>query len=48
MALHEIGHLLGLGYSSVRNAIMFPSISSRTTKGLDEDDIQGIRALYNR
>ncbi|KAL6325480.1 hypothetical protein AAG906_023325 [Vitis piasezkii] len=48
VALHEIGHLLGLGHSSVQNAIMFPSISSGVTKGLHEDDIQGIRALYNR
>lgn len=48
VALHEIGHLLGLGHSSVQSAIMFPSISSGTTKGLHQDDIQGIRALYNR
>ncbi|XP_034707583.1 metalloendoproteinase 2-MMP-like [Vitis riparia] len=48
VALHEIGHLLGLGHSSVQNAIMFPSISTGVTKGLHEDDIQGIRALYNR
>ncbi|CBI34985.3 unnamed protein product, partial [Vitis vinifera] len=48
VALHEIGHLLGLGHSSVQNAIMFPSISSGVTKGLHEDDIQGISALYNR
>ncbi|KAG8637951.1 metalloendoproteinase 3-MMP [Manihot esculenta] len=47
VALHEIGHLLGLGHSSVEGAIMFSSISSGTTKGLHNDDIQGIRTLYN-
>ncbi|KAJ0099322.1 hypothetical protein Patl1_21983 [Pistacia atlantica] len=47
VALHEIGHLLGLGHSSVEGAIMFPSISPGVTKGLHGDDIQGIRALYN-
>ncbi|KAK4741563.1 hypothetical protein SAY87_025151 [Trapa incisa] len=46
VALHEIGHLLGLGHSQVANAIMYPLISSGTTKGLNADDIQGIRALY--
>ncbi|KAJ8750016.1 hypothetical protein K2173_013931 [Erythroxylum novogranatense] len=46
VALHEIGHLLGLGHSSVEGAIMYPSIAPGTTKGLHADDIQGIRALY--
>ncbi|KAJ0043134.1 hypothetical protein Pint_19416 [Pistacia integerrima] len=47
VALHEIGHLLGLGHSSVEGAIMYPSITQGTTKGLHADDIQGIRTLYN-
>ncbi|XP_057469449.1 metalloendoproteinase 2-MMP-like [Actinidia eriantha] len=47
VALHEIGHLLGLGHSSVPDAIMFASISSGVTKGLHRDDIEGIRNLYN-
>ncbi|GFS31055.1 hypothetical protein Acr_00g0015390 [Actinidia rufa] len=47
VALHEIGHLLGLGHSSVQNAIMYPTINPGMTKGLHGDDIQGIRALYN-
>ncbi|KAJ0100324.1 hypothetical protein Patl1_22007 [Pistacia atlantica] len=47
LALHEIGHLLGLGHSSVEGAIMFPTFSLGETKGLHGDDIQGIRTLYN-
>ncbi|CAN0924674.1 Metalloendoproteinase 5-MMP [Linum grandiflorum] len=47
VALHEIGHLLGLGHSDIEGAIMYPKIQSGVTKGLHQDDIQGIRALYN-
>ncbi|XVF02363.1 hypothetical protein REPUB_Repub04eG0168900 [Reevesia pubescens] len=47
VAVHEIGHLLGLGHSSVEDAIMFPTISSRTKKvELANDDIEGIQYLY--
>ncbi|XP_006495379.2 metalloendoproteinase 3-MMP-like [Citrus sinensis] len=47
VALHEIGHLLGLHHSSVEGAIMYPSIAAGVKKGLHGDDIQGIRDLYN-
>ncbi|KAE9452860.1 hypothetical protein C3L33_15242, partial [Rhododendron williamsianum] len=47
VALHEIGHLLGLGHSSVPDAIMYASIGQGVAKGLHGDDIQGIKALYN-
>ncbi|XP_050224368.2 metalloendoproteinase 3-MMP-like [Mercurialis annua] len=47
IALHEIGHLLGLHHSSVEGAIMYPEISTGVTKGLHRDDIQGIQVLYN-
>ncbi|WRX12183.1 Peptidase M10 [Theobroma cacao] len=40
IALHEIGHLLGLSHNSIENAIMYPSIVERTSKGLDRDDIE--------
>ncbi|KAG6664659.1 hypothetical protein CIPAW_02G109500, partial [Carya illinoinensis] len=47
VALHEIGHLLGLGHSSVQGAIMEPNIPAGVTKGLHADDIAAIKALYN-
>ncbi|KAI3726055.1 hypothetical protein L1987_65852 [Smallanthus sonchifolius] len=46
VALHEIGHLLGLGHSQFERAIMWSYIPSGAVKGLDSDDIQGIQALY--
>ncbi|XP_042041392.1 metalloendoproteinase 3-MMP-like [Salvia splendens] len=48
LALHEIGHLLGLEHSRVNEAIMFPTFSAGQVKNLHPDDIQGIRALYNQ
>ncbi|KAG9449650.1 hypothetical protein H6P81_009615 [Aristolochia fimbriata] len=48
VAVHEIGHLLGLGHSSVRDAVMYPTIPRGVKKvNLHGDDIDGIRALYN-
>ncbi|XP_057771011.1 metalloendoproteinase 5-MMP-like [Salvia miltiorrhiza] len=48
VALHEIGHLLGLGHSSDAAVIMFPNMGAGLTKDLNANDIQGIRTLYNR
>lgn len=47
VATHEIGHVLGLAHSSVKEAVMYPSLSPRTKKvDLKIDDVAGIQALY--
>jgi len=44
VALHEAGHALGLGHSSVPGSVMYPYYKFST--GLTSDDIAGIQALY--
>jgi hypothetical protein len=46
--VHEVGHVIGLGHSSVTGATMYPSVSScnAANRTLEADDIAGKNALY--
>lgn len=47
VAAHEFGHSLGLSHSDVRTALMAPFYRGYNKAfQLDQDDIQGIQALY--
>lgn len=47
VVMHEIGHVLGLAHSSVKEAIMYPSLSARERRvELKIDDVKGIQRLY--
>lgn len=48
VAVHELGHVLGLGHSRDPNAIMYFGIAPGVIKRvLTQDDIAGIQALYS-
>lgn len=47
VAIHEIGHLLGLQHSDQQQSIMFAFYSDAIDQ-LFQDDIDGIRALYGQ
>jgi predicted Zn-dependent protease len=44
VALHELGHLIGMAHSSLSGAIMYPSVNNSYL--LTADDIAGIQSLY--
>ncbi|MCB9544644.1 MAG: matrixin family metalloprotease [Myxococcales bacterium] len=46
VALHEVGHLLGLDHSANRDAVMYPSVQERVRRTLQADDLAGVRAIY--
>ena len=47
VALHEIGHCLGMLHTTVSGSVMFPSVSDNLTlRALQSDDLDGIRNLY--
>lgn len=47
VAVHELGHSLGLSHSSVEGAVMYPWYGGYDPEGdLPEDDKLGIQAIY--
>ncbi len=45
VALHEIGHVMGIAHSGVHPSIMYPSLIN-SLPGLTQDDVSAARAIY--
>lgn len=45
--LHELGHMLGLHHSENTSACMYGILSRGQVRGLHQDDINGINAIYD-
>ncbi len=46
VAIHEIGHALGLDHSAIASAVMYASYNYDSKQTLTTDDISGIQAIY--
>ncbi|KAL8055541.1 hypothetical protein ABFS82_04G062600 [Erythranthe guttata] len=46
VALHELGHILGLAHSQDEKSIMYAYIGEGENKDLTQDDIHGIKSIY--
>jgi hypothetical protein len=46
VALHEIGHALGMAHSADPHAVMFPTATGVPNQDADASDIAGMQALY--